>query len=98
MNLHSWGGRYFGTRDGDNLWTHDGRHVGRFREDEVFDSNGRYLGEIENGKLITNTLKSSLSGPSFTPHASRVGHVQIMGHVELAMIMGHKDFPNPDEL
>jgi hypothetical protein len=98
MKLHTWGGAYFGRRDGDDLWTHDGRHVGRFRGDEVFDSSGRYLGELKDGKLITKTSKKSRSGPSFSPHASRVGHVPSVGHVGSVMIAGYEDFPGPDEV
>jgi len=98
MNLHTWGGTYFGTRDGDDLWTHDGRHVGRFRGDEVFDSSGRYLGELKSGKLITNNSKTCRSGPSFSPYASRVGHVPSVGHVGTVMIAGYEDFPAPDEI
>jgi hypothetical protein len=98
MNLYTWGGTYFGTRDGDDLRTHDGRNVGRFRGDEVFDSSGRYLGELKNGKLITNTSKKSLSGPSFSPYAGRVAHVPSVGHVGSVMIAGYEDFPGPDEV
>jgi hypothetical protein len=35
-NLWTWGGTYFGHRDGDDLWTHSGRHVGRFHGDELY--------------------------------------------------------------
>ena len=34
-NLWTWGGTYFGSREGDGLWTHSGRHVGHFIGDEV---------------------------------------------------------------
>ena len=68
MKLYTWGGTYFGKREGDELWTHDGRHVGRFREDEVYDSSEHYLGELKNGKLITKSSKSSKSGPPFSPY------------------------------
>jgi len=98
MNLYTWGGTYFGKRDGDDLWTHDGRHVGRFRGDEVFDSSGRCLGELKNGKLITNFSKKSKSGPSCSPHIGRVGHVPSVDHVGSVMLVGHEDFPSPDEI
>jgi len=33
-DLWTWGGTYFGHREGDELWTYDGRLVGRFVGDE----------------------------------------------------------------
>ena len=45
-DLWTWGGDYFGFRDGQNLWTHEGRHVGRFRRDEVFRPDGLYMGDL----------------------------------------------------
>jgi hypothetical protein len=98
MNLYTWGGIYFGKRDGDNLWTHDGRHVGNFRGDELFDKNGRYIGQLKSGKLITCTSKLSKASSSFSPYASRVGHVPSVNHVGTVMIVGYEDFPSPEEL
>ena len=98
MSLYTWGGKYFGKRNGDNLWTHDGCYVGRFSGDEVFDSSGQYLGELKNGKLITNTSKKSKSVPSFSPYADRVGHVPSVDHVGSIMLVGYEDFPRPDEI
>ena len=98
MKLYTWGGTYFGMREGNELWTYDGRHVGRFRGEEVYDSEGHYLGELKNGKLITMSSKVSKSGPSFSPSASRVGHVPSTNHVGSVMIAGYVDFPSPDEI
>jgi hypothetical protein len=49
--LWTWGGTYFGYRDGDSLWTHDGRKVGRFYGNEVFGPDGKYLGEFRSENL-----------------------------------------------
>ena len=57
-DLWTWGGTYFGHREGDELWTYDGRLVGRFVGDEVFGTDGRYLGEIrDSDHLITDIHK-----------------------------------------
>ena len=98
MNLYTWGGTYFGKREGDDLWTHDGRHVGRFRGDEILDSSGRYLGELKNGRLVTDLSKKSKSGPSFSAHANRVGHFSSVGYVGTVMLVGYEDFPRPEEI
>ncbi len=95
-NLWTWGGTYFGSREGDGLWTHSGRHVGHFIGDEVYGSDGRYLGEIKNGKLITSLSSRSRRGSGFTPHASRVGHVPYVDHVGMVMYSGYEDFPGPE--
>lgn len=63
--LHTWSGRSFGYRDGDDLRTHDGRHVGKFQGDEIFDKNGKYLGELCDGRLITSKSKKSIRGGEF---------------------------------
>jgi hypothetical protein len=39
--LFTWGGKCFGYREGDDLWTHDGRHIGRFYGEEVYGKRGQ---------------------------------------------------------
>lgn len=95
-SLWTWGGAYFGRREGDELWTHDGRHVGRFRGDEIYGQDGQYLGELKSGKLVTKASKLGRSGPRFSPRASRVGHVPYVGHVGTILYAGYEDFPAPD--
>ncbi len=95
-NLWTWGGEYFGYRNGDELWTHDGKHVGRFYDDEVFASNGLYLGEIRNeNRLITKISKSNRRRSCFTPKMSRIGRVKYVNYVGYVMYIGHEDFPSP---
>jgi hypothetical protein len=95
-DLWTWGGVYFGQREGDDLWTHSGRHVGRFRGEEVYRPNGRYLGEVKSDKLITRLSSQSRSISPFAPHAPRVGHVPYVGSVGTVMYVGYEDFPGPE--
>jgi hypothetical protein len=95
-NLWTWGGKYFGSREGDDLWTHFGRHIGRFEGDEVFGPDGRYLGEIKSGKLITRSSSKRRRIGRFVPHARRGGHVPYVNHVGTVMYAGYEDFPAPD--
>ena len=97
-DLWTWGGTYFGRREGDDLWTHDGRHVGRFSGDEVYAPNGHYLGELRSNKLITRQSKSSQRRGSFAAQGSRVGHVPYADHVGRVMLLGYEDFPAPGAL
>lgn len=95
--LWTWGGIFFGHRDGDNLWTFDGRHVGRFNGDEVYGPDGRYLGELKNGnRLIISLSKKSRKHGVFSPHANRMGFVPFVDYVGYVMYMGYDDFPSPD--
>jgi hypothetical protein len=97
-DLWTWGGAYFGHRDGDELWTYDGRLVGRFVGDEVFGTDGRYLGEIREGDhLITDTHKKHKRRDSFFGQRRRVLEVQRMRGMR-GMPGGYEDFPGPDKL
>lgn len=88
------GRRYFGYRDGDNLWTYDGRHIGRFYNNEVYSSNGQYLGEIINrNRLITNRGKKSLRRGGFTPYAQRGAYAKYADYAGYAMYAGCENFP-----
>ncbi len=95
-NLWTWGGIYFGYRDGNDLWTHDGKHVGRFNGDKVYNPDGRYLGETRNGKLITQISAKSRRIGSFSPHTSRIGKIPYIDQIGTVMYAGYEDFPRPD--
>ena len=97
-DLWTWGGAFFGHRDGNELWSHDGRHVGRCDGDDIYGPSGRYLGEIRNpDRLITAKSKLGRRRGSFRPWASRAGQVPHASHVGYVMSAGYQDFPAPDE-
>lgn len=96
--LHTWSGRSFGWRSGDELRTHNGRHVGRFEGDEVYAPDGRYLGEVRNGRLITRLARKGTRKSGFAPRMSVVGRVDHVGYIGWVMIVGYEDFPSPDQL
>ena len=93
--LWRWGGKCFGYRDGDDLFTHRGRQAGRFHGDEVYGADGRYLGEFMSGRLITNRSKASWRKAGFTP-VLRGSYAKYADYVGYAMYAGHEDFPSPD--
>lgn len=73
-HVWTWGGKYFGYIEGDNLWTRDGRHVGRIKGDNIYNSSGKYIGEVKNeNRLVTDQNKKGTDGPTFTPQAKRIG-------------------------
>ena len=94
-SLYTWGGTYFGKRDGDSLFTLNGVEAGRFHGDEIYGADGAYVGELKNGKLITNLSKTSRRKGSFTPRY-KGGHVGYVGHVGSVMAVGYEDFPDPE--
>jgi hypothetical protein len=94
-SLWTWGGTYFGKREGDSLFSHNGIEAGRFHGDEIFGADGSYLGELKSGKLITKQSRTSARKSGFTPR-HRVGHVSYVGHVGTVMYLGYQDFPDPD--
>jgi hypothetical protein len=97
--LWTWGGTFFGYKDGDNLWTHDGRHVGRFHEEEIYSPDGCYLGELKNNnRLITHLNKKHKCRGCFTPYASRVGIVPYVNYIGYVMYAGYENFPSPDSI
>jgi hypothetical protein len=97
-DLWTWGGTYFGHREGDGLWTYDGRLVGRFVSDEVFGTDGRYLGEIREGDyLIADTHKKHKRRGSFFGQRRRALELQRMRGMR-GMPGGYEDFPGPDKL
>ncbi len=94
-SLYTWGGTYFGKREGNSLFTYNGVEAGRFHGDEIFGADGAYLGELKNGKLITNQSRSSGTKGSFMPRQGG-GHMPSMDHMGSMMLMGYEDFPDPD--
>ena len=69
--MFTWGGRSFGHKDGENLWTYSGKHVGKFHDDEVYGPDGRYLGELKNGKAnIQDEQKVPAQEPIHPAHES----------------------------
>lgn len=96
-SLWTWGGTYFGRRDGDSLFTLHGVEAGRFRGEEIYGADGCYIGELKNGKLITKTSKSSKRRATFNPK-QRIGHVGHVGHVGTVMYAGYEEFSAPGQL
>jgi hypothetical protein len=93
--LWTWGGKSFGYRRGDSLYTHFGKEVGRFSGEDVFGSDGRYLGELRNNRLITDTSKSMPVHGSFAPRT--VGsYASYANYAGYAMYAGYQDFPGPN--
>ncbi len=96
--LWTWGGRSFGYRQQDNLWTHNGEHVGRFYEEEVYGTEGRYLGELRKGnRLITMMSKRNRRRAAFRPYMDRVGFVNRVDFVGFVMLVGYEDFPRLEQ-
>ncbi len=94
--MWTWGGIYFGYREGVELWTYDGKHIGRFQEDEVYSPNGSYLGEVMNGnRLIVSLQKSHKRSYSFAPYANRTPYIPYMNYIGYMMYVGYEDFPAP---
>ena len=91
--LWTWGGRSFGYREEDELFTHDGQHIGHFIEEEVYGPDGAYLGEVHQERLIRNKSKAAKRSPSWAPSASRAAIVNYVGYVGYVMIAGYEDFP-----
>jgi hypothetical protein len=98
-HVWTWGGRYFGYFDGDDLWTHDGRHVGRRDGDEIFGTRVQYLGEVMDGdRLITSLAKGSRRKAPFGAWGRRAGVVPYVNYVGYVMYLGYTDFPAPEAL
>jgi CheY-like chemotaxis protein len=97
-DLWTWGGFYFGFREGQNLWTYGGRHVGRFTRDDIIRPDGLYMGGVVDGRLIVDWHKTARRASSFTPSANRGGHSRFADREPFDMLMGYKEFPGPDEV
>lgn len=97
-NLWTWGGKFFGYREGDDLRTHTGIHVGKFHGDEIYGSDGYYLGEVKNDRrLITKINKKGHRKSSFNPRMKRTGRTKHTDYTGYTMYTGSKDFPAPEE-
>lgn len=89
----TWGGKYFGYIDGQNLWSRDGRHVGKISGEEIYNPSGKYMGEVKNeNRLLTAINKKRLAGPAFTPQSRRIA-VSGFDRTGYAMDPGYEDFP-----
>lgn len=98
-DLWTWGGEYFGFRDGAELWTYEGIHVGRFRrETEIFRSDGLYMGDLMDGRLIVDWHKTARRASSFTPFERRSGRDKFADREPIDMQIGFKDFPSVSDL
>lgn len=93
--LWTWGGKCFGYKQDDRLFTHHGIQAGQFHGDEIYGSNGVYLGEIQGDRLITNQNKKHLKRSGFSP-SRVVGSVPFIGYVGNVMYVGYEDFPAPE--
>jgi hypothetical protein len=71
--LWTWGGKSFGYRSQDALYSCQGTQIGRFAEgDEIYGYEGNYLGEIRTAdRLITNLSKHKWRRPRFLPTVGR---------------------------
>ena len=98
QNLWTWGGTFFGYRNGDQLFTHRGKCVGRFQGNDIYGRRGEYLGEVMNDdRLITNVSKRSWRGASASNvQGGAIG--RYANYAGYAMYAGHEDFPDPDTL
>lgn len=92
--LWTWGGKSFGYRDSDNLFTYSGKHVGKFYEGEIYDTQGKYLGEMMNDRLITDIRKKSFLKYPFAPYVGSP-YAKYADYAGYAMYAGYQDFPSP---
>lgn len=98
MNLWTWGGKYFGYLDGDDLWTYNGLNAGRIFNGKIFGPKGNYLGEIRNGdRLITHISSMQQKGPRFTPGSKTEGRAKCVSYEGLPMLPEYQDFPSAEE-
>jgi hypothetical protein len=93
----TWGGKSFGYRVGDRLFTHYGSNIGRFDGDEVYGTDGCYLGEImSENRLITHRGKRAWRHSGFSP-VSGGSYVRYVDYVGYVMYAGYEEFPLPEE-
>jgi hypothetical protein len=50
----NWGGKRFGYRDRESLFTYFGREAERFDGKEIYGNNARYLGEVISPKMLAH--------------------------------------------
>ncbi|MBT3995670.1 MAG: response regulator [Chloroflexi bacterium] len=98
-DLWTWGGEYFGFRDGADLWTFEGKHVGRIRRGtEIYRTDGRYMGDVVDGRLIVDWHKTARRASSFTPSGDRSVNRTFGDREPFDMQIGFKDFPSVRKL
>ncbi len=99
QHFWTWGGEFFGFRDGDCLYTWDGRHVGTFVEKEVYGLDGWYMGEVrDDDRLITKTSLTSRRHIPTWARGSRGSIGSFGNRGSRGMLGGYEDFPSPDEI
>jgi sporulation protein YlmC with PRC-barrel domain len=97
----TWGGKYFGWIEDNDLFTHDGRHVGRFVRTEVFGKTGAYLGEMKDHRLIANIAKKHTKKQlAFLPQRLKMVPPRVRPANEPALDLpaGFDEFPVPENL
>lgn len=90
--LWTWGGRSFGYRRDDLLFTKDGSNIGYFQGEEVYSTHGEYLGELKNGRLITKNSSTYKRSSTRVPTVG-TSYVDRVDYVGYAMYAGYEDFP-----
>jgi hypothetical protein len=91
-----WGGKCFGYRSRNSLFTFRGLHIGSFRGKVIFASDGAYLGEVYHEKrLITKLSHKCLLHDGFSPSAGR-GENSRINLPSLPIPKGYEDFPDPE--
>lgn len=92
----TWGGKSFGYRHGELLYTYLGVQAGRLYGDSVFARDGRYLGELIGDRLIGNPKVHTLVRPPFKPRVSAC-HPNRADVLPQAISAGYADFPGPEQ-
>ena len=97
--IWTWGGKCFGYREGDSLFTYEGKEAGRFVGAEIYGVDGRYIGEVRNAedgqRLITSLYKKSrIIGGGFYP-AHHHTFSKPADRREEQLYTGYEDFPAP---
>jgi len=94
--LWTWGGKCFGYREDDALFTYYGLQAGQFHGDEVYGADGHYLGEVmNNDRLITHKAKAGWRQSRFTPLRNG-SYARYANYAGYAMYAGYEDFPTPE--
>jgi hypothetical protein len=94
--LRTWSGKFFGYRDGDDLWTHTGLHVAQFEGGYLYGPDGSYLGEIVSGRLIRSPAGPGNRGLNFVRKPIRSGLPNLGDEPSFPEINPYEDFPSPE--
>lgn len=91
-----WGGKCFGYRSRNSLFTFHGLHIGSFRGNVIFAADGTYLGEVFHEKrLITKVSNKCLQHDGFSPSLGK-GKDSRKNAPSLPFPKGYEDFPDPE--